>query len=78
MNRCLVVAVLVLSLAVTMAGWSTAGQDEMRRLVEALAMDVPARPMLAPAFVLPRLDGTDVRLAALEGRVVMIYFWTTW
>ena len=78
MNRRLVIAVLALSLAVMMAGWSTAGQDGTRGLVEALAMDVPVRPMLAPPFVLPRLDGTEVRLPELEGRVVMLYFWTTW
>lgn len=78
MNRCLVIVVLALSLAVMISGWSTAGQDEMRGLVEALAMDVPVRPMLAPPFVLPRLDGTDVSLPELEGRMVMLYFWTTW
>ena len=78
MNRCLVIAVLALSLAVMMVGWSAAGQVEMRRLVEALAMDVPVRPMLASPFVLSRLNGPDVRLPELEGRVVMLYFWTTW
>lgn len=78
MNRRLMIAVLALSLAVVVAGSSVAVQDEARRLVEAFAMDVPVRPMLAPPFVLPGLDGTDVRLSDLQGRMVMLYFWTTW
>ena len=78
MNRRLTIGVLALSLAVVMAGWSAAGQDEVRRLVEALAMDIPVRPLPAPPFALPGLDGTNVRLAELQGRVVMLYFWTTW
>jgi len=78
MNRRLIIGALALSLAALVAGSAVGGQDEARRLVEALAMDVPARPMLAPPFVLPRLDGTDVRLPELKGRVVMLYFWTTW
>jgi len=78
MNRCRMIVVLALSLAVVMAGWSAAGQDEVRRLLEALAMDVPVRPMPAPPFVLPGLDGKDIRLPELQGRVVMLYFWTTW
>lgn len=43
MNRCRMIVVLALSLAVVMAEWSAAGQDELRRLVEALAMDIPMR-----------------------------------
>ena len=78
MNRSLMVGVLALSMAIAVAGWSVAGQDEARRLVEALAMDVPVRPMPAPPFVLPGLDGTDIRLPELQGRMVMLYFWTTW
>jgi hypothetical protein len=77
-SRGLVVAILALSLVVTTMGSVATGQDDMRRLVEALAMDVPVRSMLAPPFSLPRLDGTDVRLSTLEGRIVMLYFWTTW
>lgn len=32
----------------------------------------------APAFILPNLDGEDVSLADLEGKVVLLSFWTTW
>jgi thiol-disulfide isomerase/thioredoxin len=35
------------------------------------------RPV-APAFELPALDGTTVRLADFAGRVVVIDFWATW
>lgn len=77
-RRSLLIGALVLSLTVVMAGPSVAGQDELRRLLEALAMDIPARPLLAPSFTLPGLDGTQVRLDRLQSRLVMLYFWTTW
>ncbi len=32
----------------------------------------------APAFRMERYDGTDVTLADLKGKVVMIDFWATW
>jgi thiol-disulfide isomerase/thioredoxin len=32
----------------------------------------------APVFVIPRLDGTQVGLPGLSGRVVMVDFWATW
>jgi cytochrome oxidase Cu insertion factor (SCO1/SenC/PrrC family) len=35
-------------------------------------------PKPAPAFSLPALDGTPRQLADLRGKVVMIFFWTTW
>lgn len=67
-----------LCLAIVTAGQSATGQDEVRRLLEALSMDIPVRTLLAPSFTAPGLDGTQVRLADLQGRVVMLYFWTTW
>ncbi len=35
-------------------------------------------PKPAPAFALPDLQGKSVRLADLQGKVVLLFFWTTW
>jgi cytochrome oxidase Cu insertion factor (SCO1/SenC/PrrC family) len=35
-------------------------------------------PKPAPAFSLPALDGTTHYLADLRGKVVLLFFWTTW
>lgn len=69
---------LVLLLAVATAGPATASQDDLRRLLDSGGMEIPARPLPAPPFALPGLDGTPIRLADLQGRAVMLYFWTTW
>ena len=52
-QRCLMIGALILSLAVVLVVQSAAGQDEMRQLLEALWMEIPAKPVLAPSFVLP-------------------------
>lgn len=36
----------------------------------------PPRP--APAFTLPDLDGRPRSLAEVRGKVVLLFFWTTW
>jgi cytochrome oxidase Cu insertion factor (SCO1/SenC/PrrC family) len=44
------------------------------------ALDVqpydPPKP--APAFALPDLEGRQVRLTDLRGKVVLLFYWATW
>lgn len=57
------------------------GQDAafgVDALLTELGMDVPVRPFAARPFALSDLDGATVELAQFRGRVVLLYFWTTW
>jgi cytochrome oxidase Cu insertion factor (SCO1/SenC/PrrC family) len=47
-------------------------------LLEALQLARPTARLEAPGFELPTLDSRAVRLDALRGRVVLLYFWATW
>jgi cytochrome oxidase Cu insertion factor (SCO1/SenC/PrrC family) len=35
-------------------------------------------PRPAPGFSLPDLEGRPVRLADLQGKVVLLFYWATW
>ena len=35
-------------------------------------------PKPAPAFTLPDLEGRQVSLASLRGKVVLLFYWATW
>lgn len=52
--------------------------EETRRLLRTLSVDTPARPAIAPPFSLPDVNGTTIQLTDLRGRIVVLYFWTTW
>jgi cytochrome oxidase Cu insertion factor (SCO1/SenC/PrrC family) len=47
-------------------------------LWDAAEVSRPVRPVDAPRFTLPDLDGRPTRLESFHGRVVLLYFWTTW
>ena len=38
----------------------------------------PIAGALAPDFDLPGIDGSEVALSDLQGKVVLVNFWTTW
>jgi cytochrome oxidase Cu insertion factor (SCO1/SenC/PrrC family) len=65
----LIVGVLAFSLLRLVA--NAAALDTLRALPAA-----QQRP--APAFTLPDLHGTSIRLADLQGKVVVVRFWVTW
>jgi cytochrome oxidase Cu insertion factor (SCO1/SenC/PrrC family) len=35
-------------------------------------------PKPAPAFSLPDLNGKEIHLSDLRGKVVLLFFWATW
>jgi len=75
------VAALVVALGLVAPGVTRPApeaSEHLRGLLEALSIDMPSRPAAAPGFSLPGLDGRPIGLGDLRGRVVMLYFWTTW
>ena len=46
-----------------------------------MVADVRPRPQLgepSPDWTLPRLDGGELRLSALRGKRVLLFFWGSW
>lgn len=72
------IAAGVLAAVLLAAAVPSLAQQEMRRLLEELWIDIPARSLIAPPFSLVDFSGAPVRLADHQGRLVMLYFWTTW
>ena len=62
-------------LAVTVAALPAAAAEPDWASFGAVSYD-PPRP--APAFSLPDLDGRQVTIADLRGKVTLVFFWATW
>ena len=72
------VLIVLLALATTVGAQSRGRTGDA---VEELLFDLYLVPLDGRAplpFALKTLDGQEVSLAALRGRVVLIYYWATW
>jgi cytochrome oxidase Cu insertion factor (SCO1/SenC/PrrC family) len=67
------ITVVVVALALLAVGGVGAAPDFVSLQVQPYQ---PPKP--APAFSLPSIDGRTVRLEDLRGKVVLLFFWTTW
>lgn len=65
-------------IAVCVLAGAPARAADTPELWEAVGLDRPARPVDAPRFALSDLEGRRSGLDAFQGRVVLLYFWTTW
>lgn len=70
-------AVTVVGVAVLLGYWVTTGAMTARAAGEKKVAGVSQR-MAAPDFTVTSLDGKELRLSALKGKVVMLDFWATW
>ena len=57
-----------------------AGSDRptLGALLRDAGISVPTKPLPAPSFSVADLAGGTVDLDRLRGKVVLLYFWTTW
>ena len=72
-----VTAVAVIVAAVLIGYWATTGAMTARAAAEKKVAGASER-MAAPDFKVKGLDGMEVKLSALKGKVVVLDFWATW
>ncbi len=71
-------ALAALGLALALgAGAAVAGPAAVPD-VAAAGLEPYQPPKPAPEFTLPDLDGRPRSLAALRGKLVLVFFWATW
>jgi cytochrome oxidase Cu insertion factor (SCO1/SenC/PrrC family) len=72
---------VLLGVAVASGGLHGQGEPagtQLRALLGELRIDAPPTRFSAPSFTLPDPSGKAVGLGDFRGRVVMLYFWTTY
>jgi cytochrome oxidase Cu insertion factor (SCO1/SenC/PrrC family) len=69
---------LAVGLVEVCSGGSLLHAASVQTSITALGLTAIAEDVDAPAFRLSDLDGKMVSLQENQGKVVMLYFWTTW
>jgi hypothetical protein len=72
------VTLLAMTLMSMLHGGSRLYAASLQQSVTALGLTEIQSDRAAPAFRLPDLEGRMVSLKEYQGKVVMLYFWTTW
>lgn len=75
-----VIVASLISLVMLLTPPARAGSDRppLATLLAEAKVAAPSKPFPAPPFSVPDLAGGTVDLDGLRGRVVVLYFWTTW
>jgi cytochrome oxidase Cu insertion factor (SCO1/SenC/PrrC family) len=69
-------AVVIGGVLLTLGSMATSGVADS--LTPPLGLSAPAQPSPIPTFSLVDSNGTTVRSADLQGKVVLVRFWATW
>ena len=71
---------LLVVLVVPAAGPARGESDRppLVTLLREAGISAPPKPFPAPSFAIADLSGGTVDSDRLRGRVVLLYFWTTW
>lgn len=72
------VALLAMMLVGLLSGGSCLHAASLQQSVTELGLTEIPGDRTAPSFRLPDLEGRMVSLHDHQGKVVMLYFWTTW
>jgi hypothetical protein len=71
-------AMLALALVGGMSQWGLLHAASLQESMTALGLSAVPVELASPELHLPDVQGTLVNLQDYRGKVVMLYFWTTW
>ena len=76
--RWIVACLISLVMPLTPAAQAGSDRPPLETLLAEARIAVPPTPFPAPSVSVRDVAGGTVDLAGLRGRVVLLYFWTTW